>query len=131
MSYIFIKDIISVDAKIDTYKNKTKDSITLQYQQLDKDKKIIGQDVRVEIKKDKLSGNRGVKFSLPYDNKMGFDIERDIVNNAIDLGIIKVAGSWYSYDSTKLGQGIDTVTDLLRDNPELCLEIVTLCKEKF
>jgi len=97
----------------------------------DKDKKIIGQDVRVEIKKDKLSGNRGVKFSLPYDNKMGFDIERDIVNNAIDLGVIKVAGSWYSYDTTKLGQGIDTVTDLLRDNPELCLEIVTLCKEKF
>lgn len=97
----------------------------------DKDKKIIGQDVRVEIKKDKLSGNRGVKFSLPYDNKLGFDIEKDIVNNAIDLGVIKVAGSWYSYDTTKLGQGIDTVVELIKDNPELCLEIVTLCKERF
>jgi recombination protein RecA len=97
----------------------------------DKDKKIIGQDVRVEIKKDKLSGNRGVKFSLPYDNKLGFDVEKDIVNNAIDLGVINVAGSWYSYSGTKLGQGIDTVVDLMRDNPELCLEVVTLCKERF
>lgn len=97
----------------------------------DKDKKIIGQDVRVEVKKDKLAGNRGVKFSLPYDNKLGFDIEMDILNNAIDLGLVKVTGSWYSYGDSKLGQGKDSARDLLRDNPELCLEIVTLCKEKF
>ena len=51
----------------------------------DKDKNIVGQDVRVAINKDKLSGNRGVKFSLPYDNKLGFDIEMDIINNAIEL----------------------------------------------
>lgn len=97
----------------------------------DKDKNIIGQDVRVTINKDKLSGNRGVKFSLPYDNKLGFDIEMDIINNAIDLGLIKVTGSWYSYGETKLGQGKDKVRDLLKDNPELCLEIVARCKEKF
>lgn len=97
----------------------------------DKDKNIIGQDVRVTINKDKLSGNRGVKFSLPYDNKLGFDIEMDIINNAIDLDLIKVTGSWYSYGETKLGQGKDKVRDLLKDNPELCLEIITRCKEKF
>ena len=97
----------------------------------DKDKNIIGQDVRVTINKDKLSGNRGVKFSLPYDNKLGFDIEMDIINNAIELGLIKVTGSWYSYGETKLGQGKDKVRDLLKDNPELSLELVTRCKELF
>lgn len=97
----------------------------------DKDKNIIGQDVRVTINKDKLSGNRGVKFSLPYDNKLGFDIEMDIINNAIDLKLIKVTGSWYSYGETKLGQGKEKVRDLLKDNPELSLELVARCKELF
>lgn len=97
----------------------------------DKDKNIVGQDVKVTINKDKLSGNRGVKFSLPYDNKLGFDIEMDIINNAIELGLIKVTGSWYSYGESKLGQGKDKVRDLLRDNPELCLELVTRCKQLF
>lgn len=97
----------------------------------DKDKNIVGQDIRVTINKDKLSGNRGVKFSLPYDNKLGFDIQMDIINNAIDLGLIKVTGSWYSYGETKLGQGKDKVRDLLNDNPELSLELVTRCKELF
>lgn len=97
----------------------------------DKDKNIIGQDVRVTINKDKLSGNRGVKFSLPYDNKLGFDIEMDIINNAIELEVIKVTGSWYSYGDSKLGQGKDKVRDLLRDNPELSLELANRCKELF
>jgi len=97
----------------------------------DKDKNIVGQDIRVTINKDKLSGNRGVKFSLPYDNKLGFDIQMDIINNAIDLGLIKVTGSWYSYGESKLGQGKDKVRDLLNDNPELSLELVTRCKELF
>lgn len=97
----------------------------------DKDKNIVGQDIRVTINKDKLSGNRGVKFSLPYDNKLGFDIQMDIINNAIDLGLIKVTGSWYSYGESKLGQGKDKVRDLLNDNPELSLELVERCKELF
>lgn len=97
----------------------------------DKDKNIVGQDIRVTINKDKLSGNRGVKFSLPYDNKLGFDIQMDIINNAIDLGLIKVTGSWYSYGESKLGQGKDKVRYLLNDNPELSLELVERCKELF
>lgn len=97
----------------------------------DKDKNIVGQDIRVTINKDKLSGNRGVKFSLPYDNKLGFDIQMDIINNAIDLGLIKVTGSWYSYGESKLGQGKDKVRDLLNDNPELSLELAERCKELF
>lgn len=97
----------------------------------DKDKKIIGQDVRVEVKKDKLFGNRGAKFSIPYDNKLGFDIEMDILNNAIDLGLVAVSGSWYSYGDTKLGQGKDSVRDLLKDNPEFSLELATECKKLF
>lgn len=97
----------------------------------DKEKNTVGQEVNVTVNKDKLSGNRGAKFSLPYDNRLGFDIEMDILNNAIDLGLVKVTGSWYGYGDSKLGQGKDSVRDLLRDNPELSLELITRCKELF
>jgi recombination protein RecA len=97
----------------------------------DKEKNTVGQEVNVTVNKDKLSGNRGAKFSLPYDNRLGFDIEMDILNNAIDLGLVKVTGSWYGYGDTKLGQGRDSVRDLLRDNPEFSLELATRCKELF
>jgi recombination protein RecA len=93
--------------------------------------KTIGQDVNVTVNKDKLHGSRGAKFSLPYDNKLGFDIELDILNNAVELGIVKQSGAFFSYDGTNIGQGKDKAKLMLKDNPELCLEIVTLCKEKF
>ena len=97
----------------------------------DKEKNTVGQEVNVTVNKDKLSGNRGAKFSLPYDNRLGFDIEMDILNNAIDLGLVKVSGSWYSYGDTKIGQGKDSARDVLRDNPEFALELVTECKKLF
>lgn len=97
----------------------------------DKDKKIIGQNVNININKDKLTGNRGTKFDIPYDNKLGFDIELDVLNNAVDLGVVQLSGSWYSYDNTKIGQGKDGVKKVFKDNPELVLEITNRCKELF
>lgn len=97
----------------------------------DKSGQITGQEINVTVNKDKLSGNRGSKFSLPYDNKTGFDIDLDIVNNAISLGLIKQSGSWYSYDGTSIGQGTNGIKDTLKDNPELKSEIVQRCKELF
>lgn len=95
------------------------------------EKKIVGQEVRCNINKDKLTGNRGTTFNIPYDNKKGFLLIDDIVNNAIDLGIVEKAGSWFSYDGTKLGQGINKVTKLLGDNPEIVSEVINKCKKKF
>lgn len=93
--------------------------------------KIIGQKVNCNIYKDKLTGNRGTKFSLPYNNKEGFDIEEDIVNNAIDLGVMQKSGSWYKYDGVNIGQGSTKTGAVLRDNPDLALEIINRCKELF
>jgi recombination protein RecA len=98
---------------------------------VDKDKKVIGQNVNININKDKLTGNRGTKFDIPYDNKLGFDIEMDIINNAVDLKVIEQKGSYFYYDGTTIGQGKDNAKKTLKDNPELSLEIVNLCKEKF
>ena len=93
--------------------------------------KVIGQKVNCNINKDKLTGNRGTKFSLPYNNEKGFDIEEDIVNNAIDLGVMQKSGSWYKYEGANIGQGSIKAGAVLRDNPDLALEIINRCKELF
>ena len=97
----------------------------------DKDKKIIGQNVNININKDKLTGNRGTKFDIPYDNKLGFDIEMDIINNAVDLKIIDQKGAYFYYDGTTIGQGKDNAKKTLKDNPELVLEISERCRALF
>lgn len=97
----------------------------------DKSNKITGQDVNITIKKDKLTGNRGAKFSIPYDNKTGFDVIMDILNNSVELGVIERGGAWYSYNGSKLGQGLDNTKETLRDNPDLVEELKQKCKEKW
>lgn len=97
----------------------------------DKDKKIIGQNVNININKDKLTGNRGTKFDIPYDNKRGFDIELDILNNAVDLKIVDQKGAYFYYEGTSIGQGKDNVKKTFLDNPELVLEISNRCRELF
>jgi len=48
----------------------------------------------------------------------------------VELGIVQKSGSWFSYGSDKLGQGRDTVKQLLHDNPELSAEIENKIREK-
>jgi recombination protein RecA len=49
----------------------------------------------------------------------------------VELGIIQKSGSWFSYNSDKLGQGRESVKQLLHDNPELANEIETKIREKI
>ena len=48
-----------------------------------------------------------------------------------DLEIIQKSGSWYSYKGDKLGQGRDSVKQLLMDNPELANEIEAAIRAKL
>ena len=41
------------------------------------------------------------------------------------FNIIKKSGSWFSYGETRLGQGRETVRNLILDNPELAQELET------
>ncbi|MEQ8687211.1 MAG: DNA recombination/repair protein RecA, partial [Imperialibacter sp.] len=55
----------------------------------------------------------------------------EIIDIGVDLDIVKKSGSWFSYQETKLGQGRDSVKELLLDNPELMEEIEKKIKEKI
>ena len=55
----------------------------------------------------------------------------EIIDLGVDFEIIKKAGSWFSYDDTKLGQGRDAVKTLLLDNPELMEELEKKIKDSI
>jgi recombination protein RecA len=55
----------------------------------------------------------------------------EIIDMGTDLEIVQKSGSWYSYKGDKLGQGRDSVKQLLMDNPELANEIETAIREKL
>lgn len=60
-----------------------------------------------------------------YDMEYGKGVskETELIDYAVEAGIIDKAGSWYSYDGTNIGQGKDAVKELLADNVELEEEI--------
>jgi recombination protein RecA len=61
------------------------------------------------------------EFDLMYGE--GTSKAGEIVDLGTELEILQKSGSWYAYEGTKLGQGREGVKQLLKDNPELCIEI--------
>lgn len=53
----------------------------------------------------------------------GIDNAGEIIDMGCESGVIKKAGSWFSYEGTKIGQGKDSVRELFAKNPELFEEI--------
>ncbi|MEO0894809.1 MAG: recombinase RecA [Bacteroidota bacterium] len=82
----------------------------------------IGNRVKVKVVKNKVSPPFRI---AEFDIMFGAGISRsgEVLDQAVDLDIVNKAGSWFSYDGSKLGQGRDTVKKVLQDNPELMEEI--------
>lgn len=55
----------------------------------------------------------------------------EIIDCAVEFGIIKKSGSWFSYDDMKIGQGKDKVKDFLKDNADICAEVEKKVREEF
>jgi len=85
---------------------------------------VVGNRVRVKVVKNKVAPPfRQTEFEITFGK--GISKVGEIVDMGVELGIVKKAGSWFSYGDTKLGQGRDAVKNLLKDNPELSEEIET------
>ena len=90
--------------------------------QLKQGEDIIGYVMKIRVVKNKIAP----PFRKAEVNNMfgtGIDKFKDMLNIAVDKGLIVRSGSWYSYEGTKLGQGIDKVAELVKDNPELIEEL--------
>ena len=90
----------------------------------------VGNRVKVKVAKNKVAPPfRIAEFDIVFGE--GISKTGEIVDMGVELGIIQKSGSWFSYNSDKLGQGRDTVKQLMRDNPELSNEIEAKIREKI
>lgn len=89
----------------------------------------IGSRVKVKVVKNKVAPPfKTAEFDIIYGE--GISMVSELIDIAVQKEIIKKAGSWYSYNETKLGQGKDAVKLILKDNPEIVEEIKKQIKGK-
>jgi recombination protein RecA len=90
---------------------------------------VVGNHIKVKVVKNKVAPPfRQAEFDIIYGE--GISKVGEIIDMGVELGIVNKSGSWFSYNNDKLGQGRDSVKQLLMDNPELATEIETKIREK-
>ncbi len=90
---------------------------------------VIGNRTRVKVAKNKLAAPfREVEFDLMYGE--GISKEGSILDLAVEREIIEKAGSWFTYNKEKVGQGRENAKAYLKSHPEVAEEITRKLKEK-
>ena len=90
----------------------------------------VGNRVKVKVVKNKVAPPfRVAEFDIVFGE--GISKVGEILDMGVEMGIVQKSGSWFSYNSDKLGQGREGVKSLLHDNPALADEIETKIREKI
>jgi recombination protein RecA len=83
---------------------------------------VVGNRTRVKVVKNKVSPPfRQAEFDIMYGQ--GISREGSLIDMAVDFGIVKKSGAWFTYEGEQLGQGREKAKEFLRQNPEVTMEI--------
>jgi recombination protein RecA len=83
---------------------------------------VIGNRTRVKVVKNKCSPPfKQAEFDIMYGK--GISREGSLLDVAVDLGIIKKSGAWYTYEGEQLGQGRENAKTFIAENLEVMIEI--------
>ena len=94
------------------------------------DGEIKGNRVRVKVVKNKVAPPfREAEFDVIYGE--GISKEGNILDMAVNLDIVDKAGSWFSYNGERIGQGRENVKKYLKENPDVLDEIEGKVRENF
>ena len=94
------------------------------------DGEIKGNRVRVKVVKNKVAPPfREAEFDVVYGQ--GISKEGNVLDMAVNLDIVEKAGSWFSYNGDRIGQGRENVKKYLKENPEILEEIEGKVRENF
>jgi len=89
---------------------------------------VVGNQTRVKVVKNKMAPPfRVAEFQILYNR--GIDHWGEVIDQAVENGIIKKAGTWYSYGETRIGQGRDNARTFLTDHPEIGQEVEAQVRE--
>lgn len=90
----------------------------------------VGNRVRAKVVKNKVAPPfRQAEFDLMYGE--GISKEGCIVDMAVECGVTKKSGAWYTYGEERLGQGREAAKQTLLENPELRDELETKVREAY
>jgi recombination protein RecA len=79
---------------------------------------VVGNNVRVKVVKNKVAPPfREVEFDIMYGE--GVSKIGEIIDLGVKGGIVEKSGSWFSYDSQRIGQGRENVREFLKNNPDI------------
>ena len=83
---------------------------------------VVGNRTRVKVVKNKVAPPfKQAEFDIMYGK--GVSREGSVLDIAVDLGIVKKSGAWYTYEGEQLGQGRENAKGFLTDNPEVMVEV--------
>ena len=83
---------------------------------------ILGNNVRVKVVKNKVAPPcREVEFDIMYGE--GISKLGEIIDLGVKAGVIEKSGSWFSWNSTRIGQGRDNAREFLKNNPDIAQQI--------
>ncbi|HEU4319015.1 MAG TPA: recombinase RecA [Acidimicrobiia bacterium] len=82
----------------------------------------VGNRVRVKVAKNKMAPPfRQAEFDIMFGQ--GISREGSLLDIAVDEGVVKKSGAWYTFDDDQLGQGRENAKTFLRENPELAMQL--------
>ena len=94
------------------------------------DGEVVGNRTRVKVVKNKVAPPfREAEFDIVYGK--GISKEGSVLDLAVNLDIIEKAGSWFSYNGEKIGQGRENVKKLLAEDPKFMAEVEKKVRDNF
>lgn len=90
--------------------------------QIKEGENIIGNRTKVKIVKNKIAPPfRVAEFDIMYNE--GISKTGDVLDLAVQYGVVGKSGAWFDYNDAKIGQGRESTKKYLKDNPEVLAEI--------
>jgi len=90
----------------------------------------IGNRVKVKVAKNKMAPPfTSAEFDILFNE--GISRTGSAIDMAVDMGIIEKRGAWFSYGTERLGQGRETVRDILKGNDALLAEVETKIRARL
>ena len=89
---------------------------------------VIGNRTRVKVVKNKIAPPfREAEFDIVYNH--GISTEGDVLDLAVEKGLVEKAGAWFSYNGEKISQGREAAKQYLIDNPKVLKELDSKIRE--